>query len=377
MKSSLFASLLLLQLFSCSGVESGKADENAGSDAVTDKENPDYWYSVFSGRINNKEYALYLSKGENYNGYFFDLENNIPVNVYSNSQDPLKDDSLILNGGNHYMSVQLNAVLRKGTIDGNLTFESPTAASRSFSFQLDEQKGYTPFEFYFVKSHASAPKKLNNESTADYRFGTVWPARDLPWTLPLKQYIVSKIDSQTQMVSNPLALLEKAKNSAIGSWQQNMDTLTAATAGDLGLSLSQENENTISVLHEDSAFLSIANFTYEYTGGAHGMHFTEVVNFNKQTGRQILLTDLLTKQGINALPQLLEKAARRAFEIKSGSLEQNGFFVNQIKPSNSYYFSNGGIGFYYAPYDLKSYAEGEIILFIPSSDLQPYLKKEK
>ena len=43
-------------------------------------------------------------------------------------------------------------------------------------------------------------------------------------------------------------------------------------------------------------------------------------------------------------------------------------------PTENFYITTSGIGFLYAPYELKSFAEGEVNLLVPFSALNTYLQ---
>jgi hypothetical protein len=54
-------------------------------------------------------------------------------------------------------------------------------------------------------------------------------------------------------------------------------------------------------------------------------------------------------------------------------LDQNGFLVKKIMPAINMYVTGSGIGFMYAPYEIKPFSDGEINLLIPFTALKSYL----
>ena len=128
-------------------------------------------------------------------------------------------------------------------------------------------------------------------------------------------------------------------------------------------------------MHENEKLISLAYYSFlEASGAAHGNFSTTVATFNKQTGKQLQLTDVLNTQGINLLPGILEQVARIMYNAKnSNPLDQNGFLVKKFMPSKNMYVTGSGIGFIYAPYEIKSFADGEINLLVPFAVLKPYL----
>jgi Protein of unknown function (DUF3298) len=43
-------------------------------------------------------------------------------------------------------------------------------------------------------------------------------------------------------------------------------------------------------------------------------------------------------------------------------------------PAENFYVTTAGIGFLYAPYEIKSFADGEVNLLVPFSALNAYLQ---
>lgn len=374
----LFIIFCMFSFFSCNTTNDTKntADTTTVPKMVPGNDSKDQWYQVFSGIIDNKSYTLYLTKSDQIRGYLFNSETNVPVYVFSDPSDSASSDSILLSGGNLNYAVTLRGRLNDDIFAGTISIDTSEVSKNTRAFQLRTNDNFTRFSYYLISGKSSLPPELKNESTIEYRFGTIWPRSGDALSAHLKQFITARIDSSGVSVSNPVQLLETMKDRAIEEWHNETDTLSPETAADFGLSLSRSNDENISVLYEDDSTIAIADFIYSYTGGAHGMYSTQVTNFDKYTGKKIQLKDRLSPSVIRALPALLEKSARKTYNIpKNASLEKSGFFVNTIPPSDNYYFVNGGVGFYYAPYDLKSYADGEIILFVPADELQNHQKK--
>lgn len=149
---------------------------------------------------------------------------------------------------------------------------------------------------------------------------------------------------------------------------------------EMGMSLSQEQDTRTMVMFENAKLITLAAFYSTYTGGAHGNYSTATVSLLKDTGKVLALTDVLTPAGINALPTLLDAVARAQYGVTNRlPLDQNGFNVNTIKPSENFFVTSSGIGFLYPPYELRSFADGEITLQVPAAILanywQPAFKK--
>ncbi len=87
------------------------------------------------------------------------------------------------------------------------------------------------------------------------------------------------------------------------------------------------------------------------------------------------LSDVLVPAGSKALPQLLAQSFRRQYGLKpADKLTDGGLSENTIKPTDNFFVTGKGIGFNYVPYEIGPYAMGEILLFIPFTDLKDLLQ---
>ena len=99
-----------------------------------------------------------------------------------------------------------------------------------------------------------------------------------------------------------------------------------------------------------------------------------MATFSKQNGKQLILADVLNAEGIRRLPSLLDQVARFQYDIKNNKpLDENGFMVKKIEVTKNIYVTGACVGFVYLPYEIKSFAEGEINLVVPFTILKPYL----
>ena len=169
-------------------------------------------------------------------------------------------------------------------------------------------------------------------------------------------------------------LMNSVKKSAT-AWKKENSKLSPNDLSDMGLSLSVQEETRVMVMYENEYYITLANYTFSYSGGAHGNYGTSLATINKLNGQQMKLSDVLNITGIKMLPVILEKVARLQYAIKNNlPLDQNDFLVKKIEPSKNFYITSSGIGFLYAPYEIKSFADGDVNLLIPFTVLTTYLQ---
>jgi hypothetical protein len=133
------------------------------------------------------------------------------------------------------------------------------------------------------------------------------------------------------------------------------------------------------VKENSKRIFAVQHTEHSYAGGAHPNHFTNYYNFNPQTGKRLYIADIF-KPGTEAeLNKLGEKKFRKLKKIGADvSLDNAGY---RFKDNKFYLFQNfllkdKGILFLFNPYEVGSYAEGEIDLFFTYQELQNLLRDE-
>ncbi|WP_316830010.1 DUF3298 and DUF4163 domain-containing protein [Pedobacter aquatilis] len=132
------------------------------------------------------------------------------------------------------------------------------------------------------------------------------------------------------------------------------------------------NNSQQSVVYNDNGFVVIDFLADTYTGGAHGNYASTMYCLDVQNKRQLMLGDVV-KADSTVLQQLLEKNLRKQYNIKAQDKISTVLFDDFLKPNKNFYFNKNGLAFMYNPYEVASYAQGQIVVFIPFAELKPYL----
>jgi len=157
-----------------------------------------------------------------------------------------------------------------------------------------------------------------------------------------------------------------------------IDSFRTANAEFPDSSSSQEYEFTSNsaVSFENENLLSLKMETYSYWGGAHGYSSTSYLNFDKETA-EVLTTEKLIKDK-GKFKKLAEQMFREQEEIPiDGNINETGFFFENDTfslPINIG-FENDELILIYNPYEVASYAEGQIIIKIPKAEAAPFLSE--
>lgn len=110
--------------------------------------------------------------------------------------------------------------------------------------------------------------------------------------------------------------------------------------------------------------VSILQYGYQDTGGAHPMPFAYAQTFNIKTGKNYALKDLFSPMS-NFSYYLTEKIKQ---EIKLRNKQDNYIFTG-LQEKQKFFLTREGLFIYYQPYEIAPYSEGFIYFFFPYSDL--------
>ncbi|MBP7357724.1 MAG: DUF3298 domain-containing protein [Prevotella sp.] len=114
-----------------------------------------------------------------------------------------------------------------------------------------------------------------------------------------------------------------------------------------------------------------------YEGGAHGITQTIVINFDKNTGKVINISDVFVPGYENALNGLLLDALLKKTDTKNvDELKSKGYLVSEdIYAPENFIIGDDAITFIYNPYEIAPYSIGKIEIKLEYSDLSKILNK--
>lgn len=132
------------------------------------------------------------------------------------------------------------------------------------------------------------------------------------------------------------------------------------------------------IVYNDDGMLVVNHHVYAYTGGAHGNYSSHYLCIDSRDKKLLKLEDVLQADTAQ-LVKLLEQEARKLYNIADDAPLYEQMLTEELYIPEQFYISNKGITFVYGIYEVASYAEGEINLFIPYNKimgmLTPYFKQ--
>jgi hypothetical protein len=125
----------------------------------------------------------------------------------------------------------------------------------------------------------------------------------------------------------------------------------------------------------ESGFLTVEESSHVHEGGPHGYGFSRFWNLDIATGNPVDLADIVKPGYEEKWAALGRNAILEQRGLKpSASLVKAGLYEDHLELNTSWFLVPGGIGFYYAPYEIAPYAMGEFEFILPWKDILEDLK---
>lgn len=113
----------------------------------------------------------------------------------------------------------------------------------------------------------------------------------------------------------------------------------------------------------------------DYSGAAHGMPYTDFRLYDRGTGEELYLDDILasSEEELNAIVTRMFEERHDGDEIWEWGLEyiseNAGFLEDHHLKAGAYYLTEEGLVYYFGAYEVASYAEGMPEVLIPYDEL--------
>lgn len=125
------------------------------------------------------------------------------------------------------------------------------------------------------------------------------------------------------------------------------------------------------VYYNTNDWLCICVVDWSYTGGAHGNYSSQYHCIDIKEQKEWQLKDILADT-VKIVP-LIEKNVRKQFSISPKQALNSRLFVDEMYATNNFFITDKGITFVYTSYEIASYADGEVSVFIPFDSIKDIL----
>jgi hypothetical protein len=328
-----------------------------------------YFYKRLEGTIANQPVVMHLHKtARGYDGiyYYRNVGQWLTLSI-----DSVQKDSIYFSeytpGDNWSEQASLQAQLRGKLSDGSLSGVWLSGdGKKRFPFELKEQYPTGSYKFSFnsfADSTVAFPDRKGSP-VAEIDYGFTDP-KDNSW-LDERLKALLGFDSSAGYKEG----FVKSSTQYLADYKVNLPVPGDDTTVPLE-TYNYASTQTIYVRYNDNGFVVFEQASYEYSGGAHGNYGSTFYCFDAQGRKQLRLSDVLTADSATLQP-IVEQQFRKQYRIKEGSLK-GVLFEEHLALNDNFYLTDKGIGFLYNPYEVASYAQGQINVFVPFSAVKPYL----
>lgn len=328
------------------------------------------WYKYMEGKIGEYPVIMHLHKyGEQLSGYYYYEKYRQPINLIGD----FKGDSMSIFA---YLNAPDGETF-KGVLKGDVYSGEWSTDKQKLKFSLKENEAKSDmFEYVYVTGEELLFKDLKDKSpSASYLEASVWPSDKyvnynfIRQSICLaKGYPGTVISIGGEMLANKKKFME--------NFREENKSVTKKEIEDIGYgsSYSMQEQDNMDIAYIDDKILVLSRFSYMFTGGAHGNYATGYYNYDLVNKKELKLKDIISDDGIKALPKILEANFRKQNAVPDNqTLTEFGLFTDTIHVTENICFTPGCIMFDYVPYEIGPYAAGEIRIYVPINEVEKYL----
>lgn len=363
MKKLFFALFVASMALACTPKKSDSTEKMPNS--------KDFAYLHFTGTIGTESIRMNLLQDLDYdgnpwfNGYYHHEDVQEPIGIYS-SMDSTGQGLLILTE----FSVadepfgSFTGKLEKGVYSGDYT--GADGKKSPFKLTLSFPEGTQEFAAMRLEKTEAADKSRKDSPKGHFSYEFFIPKEN--W---LKDAFLQEMvgDSLAQVYKTPQKAFETEQQQFFSSYHEEIAGLLEE--GEDNLYMNYDEDKTMEVLFNQDNLLSIAVMDYSYAGGAHGNYGSACSSFDVAKKKKIKLEDVF-KPGYEAtLTKALTEAAKKKFKTKDLN---EILFVDKVEPNGNFFLTGKGICFNYVPYEIGSYAAGELKIFVPFGELKSVMR---
>jgi hypothetical protein len=327
------------------------------------------WYKQITATIDKYPVTMHLHKaGHNYYGYYYYESQQKPI--YFNGEDTSVRGKISLSAfSNSGATETFSFSIINGTLAGTWKKDEQ---SKALAFSGNEANPIIPLTYVYTEGEKKLRPKIAESPQATFFAGCIWPTGTSMLDAFLQKVLLQRYDGKSSGLEIGKMMLRN-KNEYFKGYENDFKDLKAADFKESSFMYNMDQSEHILMVYQSQKIATIADFTYVYSGGAHGNYGTSYSSYDLVNKKELKLTEIITADGKKQLSALLAKAVRAQFKLKPSAPLSEVLFENKIAPNQNFYITGKGIGFSYNPYEIAAYAFGEINLFIPFKEIEASL----
>ena len=242
------------------------------------------WYKCFSGKIDKYDVTIHLHKrSHQYTGYYY----------YNSTQQPI---SFIGEDSTMKDTIKLIALIPAGQTEENFAFSIngnacagnwKSSSGKTLNFSATEITQTPEWDYVFTKGSVQLRPKLKNSPMAGYEAASVWPDGNTEQILFLKKTINEMYGKDSSTTDIEQLFMKKKKEFFDGYLSDNKNVSDSELAN--AYSFNMEEIQTINVAFQSTQLLTLANTSYNYSGGAHGNYGTNYLSIDMVKNKKLSL----------------------------------------------------------------------------------------
>ncbi|MBB5635192.1 hypothetical protein HDF26_002082 [Pedobacter cryoconitis] len=377
--SSIYLFSLAIVIAGCHSSEKKAASADSAITAVVTRKVavqehlPENFYKRFQGIIGDHNVVINLSKiGKNFTGTYD--YNGTQVNLVTDKI--VNQDSIILiekELADHYTEDAIPASA-KLHLKWTGTVFSGTKADGKENSSIRLEESYPDGSYAFkIATYADSAKvfpKKKDSPQANISYEYLMPAGHTPQEQWLDKQLKKAMDLQKPAASWTTSIKNDA-TAYLNAYKAEIREL-AGEAGEPSATLNYNKTQNLDLHYNSNGFVIIKHLFDDYSGGAHNNYATTLYCFDVKNQKHLVLSDLIKIDSVS-LQKLVEKNFRTQYKVKSGEALSTQLFEDHLAANKNFFFDTTGISFLYNPYEVASFAQGQIIVSIPYKDLKKYL----
>lgn len=312
-------------------------------------------FEYLKGQVGNIPVTMFLCSGagDDVASYYYDRVQR-PIVLFST-----KDSSVGIRffGGDD--EVLMNAAA--GGYSGTLKTGEP---AKTFPLRLRSVSSPYTFDVYAISSSKKIDPKKEKSGQFIYSLSTIWPRGDAPRPVFI-----------ARQIGKLIGMKDDGKTSLKSFMQEGARVVPKDLLDEYDIESTIKSQVQVFVSDLTNDFLSLTVWDYSYQGGAHGGSAENFANLDLKNLRALGFEDVFRNGSEKGLLTLLEKAYRFDKKLKPEEpLSAGGLFEDHLTEASKTILINGkGVVFHYGQYEIAPYSEGMIEIFLPWSELKPYL----
>lgn len=370
----LMALLLTLTVFTaCNNSGSEQSKDTTASPVVAMQ--PGLSYKRFSGTIAGQPVVLHLSSGNGaLSGTYYYVKQGKPISIYGGKNTAVTDGYNVQETPTDQSDMKeamWKFTLKDNTITGKWISGDST---KIYDINLKEEYPAGSYQLSVwekedsIRYKADRPQPTATVSYKLLRGGNGMKSEDVQLLEKLIMHELGADSLQAMTVEDCV----KKQIANYATWYRE---IIGEDTSESSLMLESNNYYSgvaMDVIFNDNNWLVMEMSGSEYTGGAHGNYGVSYINVDMQQKRVWKMEDILVVDTVQ-LHHLLVAEAKRYCNVQSNAELGGCLLEEEILPNGNVYLTPTGITFVYNPYEIASYAQGIISLFIPYNKLKPLL----